>query len=308
VRWREILLGKTLGVAAMTGLMIAPGTLLLLLWHLGAGGAASGDALWRGVGLFAGYALYLLLCAAVAVLVSARQQTSRGALTSLLLFWIVFCVAVPRAAQTLGAIAAPAPAKAEFDAALERDLAHEGDSHDPNDPHFASLRAETLAKYNVREIRELPFNYGALVMLEAEKISSGIFRRHYGELLDTFRRQNRFSEWGALLDPYLAIRNLSMALAGSDLAHYAEFQWQAEAFRFEMVQKLNQLHLTEVRFENDRAQRVSRDRWQAFPAFAFRPLSVADALKQQRASIAALLVWGLGLAVAVGRVRPRLAT
>ena len=306
VRWRAILLGKTLGVAAMAALIAAPGMLLLLFWQIAAGAAGTRDALWRGLGLFAGHAFYLLLCAAIAVLVSARQATSRGALTTLLLCWIVFCVVAPRAAQTLGGFVAPAPAKAEFDAILERELAREGDSHDPNDPHFAALRAEMLAKYNVRDVRELPFNYGALVMLEAEKISSEIFRRRYDELLDTFRRQNRFSEWGALLDPYLAIRNLSMALAGTDLAHYAAFQQQAEAFRFEMVQALNRLHLTEIKFENDRAQRVSRDRWQSFPGFAFRPPSIAEALKQQWASLVALLLWGLGLAVAAGISRPRM--
>lgn len=203
VTWREIILGKTLGVAAMALLITAPGTLLLLVWHWLAGGEFRGDTLWRTLGLLVGYGLYLLIFAALAVLVSAWQQTSRSALTSLILLWVLFCVVVPRGAQTLGSSVAPAPAKAEFDARLESELAKEGDSHDPNDPHFAALRDATLKKYNVSDIKDLPFNYGAFVMLEAEKISSEIFRRHYGELLDTFRRQNRFSEWAAVLNPYL---------------------------------------------------------------------------------------------------------
>jgi ABC-2 type transport system permease protein len=306
VTWRKLILGKTLGVAAMALLITAPGALLLLVWRMFSGNGFSRDTLWRALGLIGGYGLYLLICSVFTVLVSAWQQTSRGALTSLILLWIMFCVVIPRGAQTLGSAVVPAPAKAQFDAALELATSREGDSHNPDDPHFAALRAETLKKYNVSDVKDLPFNYGAFVMFEAEKISSDIFRRQYGELLDTFRRQNRFSEWAAAINPYLAMRTLSMALAGSDLANYADFQWQAETFRFEMVQKLNQLHMTEIKFENDRNQRAGKTHWQEFPAFAFRSQTIDWTLKQQWLSVVALLGWSLILLAAIGRITPRI--
>ncbi len=306
VTWRELIVGKTLGVAAMALLITAPGTLLLLGWRLFSGNEFSRDSLWRTLGLLAGYSLYLLICAAFTVLVSAWQQTSRGALTSLILLWILLFVVVPRGAQTLGSSVAPAPAKAQFDARLENELARTGDSHNPDDPHFAALKAETLKKHNVSAVKDLPFNYGAFVMLEAEKISSEIFRKQYGALLDTFRRQNRFSEWAAILNPYLAMRSLSMALAGSDVAHYAEFQWQAESFRYEMVQKLNQLHMDEIKFENDRNQRVSHERWQDFPSFEFRTPTAGWAIRQQWLSIASLLGWSVLLLLLIGQLTPRI--
>lgn len=306
ITWRTLVFGKTLGVAAMALLIVAPGTLLLLVWRIFSGGDFNRDTMWRTLGLMVGYSLYLLICSVFAVLVSAWQQTSRGALTSLILLWILFCVVLPRGAQTLGSIVAPAPAKAQFDAALELATSREGDSHNPDDPHFAALKAEALKKHNVSDVRDLPFNYGAFVMLEAEKISSDIFRRQYGELLDTFRRQNRFSEWAAALNPYLAIRTLSMALAGSDLAHYADFQWQAETFRFEMVQQLNQLHLTEIKFDNDRNQRVHKERWQDFPAFTFRPQTIGWALQQHWLSVASLLGWSVLLIFIIRRITPHI--
>jgi ABC-2 type transport system permease protein len=304
VTWRKLIVGKTLGVAAMAFFVIAPGTLLLLCWRSFSDDGLTLDTLWRMLGLVAGYGLYLLICASVAVLVSAMCPASRGALTSLILLWILFCVVLPRGAQTLGSIAAPAPAKAEFDARLENDLAREGDSHNPDDPHFSALRAETLKKHSAGDVKDLPFNYGAFVMLEAEKISSEIFRRHYGELLDNFRRQNRFSEWCAAINPYLAIRSLSMALAGADLAHYAEFQWQAESFRYEMVQKLNGIHMEKIKFENDRAQRISSEHWRGFPAFEFRAPGLVWALKQQWLSIASLVVWSGLLSILIWRITP----
>lgn len=304
VTWRELIVGKTLGVTAMALSVTAPGALLLVGWRMFAGNELTADTLWRTLGMIAGYSLYLLICTAFTVLVSARQQTSRSALTSLILLWIVFCVVIPRGAQTLGAALAPMPAKAQFDAQIESEMAKEGDSHDPNDPHFAALRAETLKKYNVTEVKDLPFNYGAFVMMEGEKISSEIFRRHYGALLATFRRQNRVSEFAALLNPYLAMRSLSSALAGSNLTHYAEFQWQAESFRYEMVQKLNELHRDEIKFENDRAQRVSRERWQDFPVFAFRAPTVGWAIGQQGLAVLSLLGWSVALLLLVWRIKP----
>ncbi len=308
VTWRELIVGKTLGVILMALWVTAPGALLLLVWRLFAGNEFSpqnaADTLWRTLGLVVGYSLYLLICAAFTVLVSAWQQTSRAALTSLILLWIALFVVIPRGAQTLGAALAPTPAKAEFDARLENELAKEGDSHNPNDPHFATLRAETLKKYNVTKVKDLPFNYGAFVMLEAEKISSDIFRRHYGELLATFRQQNRVSEFASLLNPYLAMRSLSSALAGSNLAHYAEFQWQAESFRYGMVQKLNQLHMDEIKFENDRAQRISHERWQDFPEFTFRAPTIGWAIKQHGLAILSLLGWSVALLLLVWRIKP----
>ncbi len=306
IPWRGLLWGKLLGATTMALLITMPGVLLLLAWYLLSGGEVNGDVAGRAAGLIAGYTMYLFICAALAIIVSARQPSSRGALTSLILLWIVLCVVVPRAAQTLGAALSPAPGKVEFEAALENAMLREGDSHNPNDPHFAALRAETLRKYNVQNVKDLPFNYGAFVMLEAEKISSDIFRRQYSELLDTFRSQNRISEWLAALNPFLAIRTLSMALAGSDLAHYVEFQWQAERFRYDMVQKLNQVHMDEVKFENDRAQRVSRSHWQEFPSFEYRPPSIGDAIRPYWLSIASLFGWSLLVVFLFARLRPGL--
>jgi ABC-2 type transport system permease protein len=306
VGWRGLIAGKTLGVTVMALFVAAPATLLLLGWRVIADGDDNRDSVWRALGLIAAYGLFISIAAVVAVLVSAWQRTSRGALTTLIVLWILFCVVMPRGAQTLGAIVTPAPAKAQFDAALENDLAREGDSHNPNDPHFAALRAQTLNQHQVNDVKDLPFNYGAFVMLDAERVSSAIFRRHYGQLLETFRRQNRFSQWAAVINPYLAIRRLSMALAGSDLAHYTEFQWQAEDFRCEMVQKLNQLHLTEIRFENDRAQRVSHEHWETFPPFEYRPPTIGWALRREWLSAAALVGWSLILIAIVRCIKPRI--
>lgn len=206
---------------------------------------------------------------------------------------------MPRAMQNIGAGVYPTVSKSQFDKLLEDDLAREGDSHNPSDPKFAALKAETLAKYNVADVKDLPFNYGGFVMMEAEEISSEIFRKHYGELLERFRMQNRVAELASLLNPYLAIRNFSMATSGSDFSAYTDFQWQAEEFRFNMIQKLNDLHTNQIKTENDRTQKISHAVWEEFPAFEYREATIFESLRQQTPAITSVIFWFLAACAAV---------
>lgn len=295
-----LVMGKVLGLAVIVALVLAPGLLITLGLTWISGPASPG----RLAALAAAYSLYFAVCALIAVAVSTVQRSSRAALTALLLLWVAGWVAMPRALQAWGAARAPAPSRAAFDAAIEANLEHEGDSHNPDDEHFAALRARVLAEHRVSSVADLPFNYSALVMKEGEAISSRIFQHHYSQLIDTFRRQGEPLAWGSLVNPYLAVRRISSALAGSDLRHYVEFQRQAEAFRFAMVQKLNDLHLTEISAQNDRGQRLSRERWQSFPAFSFRPPQLAELSGELWPAGAAMCAWVFILSLTLATRRP----
>lgn len=294
---RTLLTGKALGLIVIAAAILLPGVVVAVVLT----GAADPASLGRFLLLTGAYGLYIGACGLLTVVVSASQRSSRASLTALLLIWVAGWIAMPRALQAWGAARAPAPARAAFDAALEADLEQEGDSHNQNDPHYAALRARVLAEHRVAKVEDLPFNYSALVMKEGEAISSAIFQRHYARLIGTFRRQGEPLEWGSLVNPYLAIRRISAALAGSDLRHFLEFQQQAERFRFTMIQKLNDLHLNEVSIRNDRAQRVSRDRWQSFPGFAFRPPPLGEILPDLFPAVAAMAAWAALLSLVIAR-------
>lgn len=292
ISWREILIGKTLGILAVIFALLAP--LLLIsfgLWFVLNNFQITADSLFRVALLLIGYGFYFIVCAAIAVIFSSLSKTSRSSLTALLVVWILFWIAMPRATQNIGASIYPTPSKSQFDKLLEEDLAKEGDSHNPNDPKFAELKRETLAKYNVKDVKDLPFNYSGFVMSKAEEISSAIFRKHYGELLEKFRLQNRVTEISSLLNPYLAIRSFSMAVAGSDFSAYENFGWQAEEFRFNMIQKLNDFHANEIKAANDRNQKISRDNWQEFPQFEYREPTLFETLENQYLAILSVIFW-----------------
>lgn len=308
VSWREILLGKTLGILAVIFALLAPLLLLsLALWlFLNDFRVAADDSL-RLVFLILGYALYFIVCAAIAVAVSSRTKTARNSLIALIVIWVLFWIVLPRAMQNLGASLYPTPSKSQFDKMLEQDLAKEGDSHNPDDPKYAQLKAEVLAKYGVSDVKDLPFNYGGFVMSQAEEISSNIFRRHYAELLAQFRSQNRVTELASLLDPYLAIRHFSMGVAGSDFSAYTDFQWQAEEFRYDMIQKLNDFHQNEIKAADDRTQKISRSNWENFPQFEYRAPSISASLNRQGLAIFSVVFWFVAALSAVWFLPRRLA-
>lgn len=291
----DVLLGKTAGLTAATWVLFLP----VLLLSLGLGtaiisGGFNADAALR-IGLIVIlYALYFLVITVLVVAVSAVSKSGKNALMMLVLLWMLFFIVLPKSAQTLGSSLYKAPDKIAFEQAILADVSEEGDSHNPDDPHFASLKAATLKKYGVDSVSQLPVNYGALVMQEGENITSGIFNQHFDRLIKIYKAQNAVSSLLSFADPYLSIRNLSMNLSGTDFDTFTEFQKQTEKYRFEKTRKLNEIHLTQIKFKDDNKQKVSAKNWQQQPDFAFRPVPVAANLAAGAFSLAALLVWIAG--------------
>jgi ABC-2 type transport system permease protein len=301
---RQILFGKCGALFIMGLALIIPGLVPMTILAGMATSTRPGEFIWRLGGLGIGYAGYLLSCALLCVIVSTICRRSRTALIILIIGWVLGGIFMPRSLAALGEGRAPLPSRAEFEARLDHELEREGDSHDPDDPHFRRLREVTLERYKVGRVEDLPFNYGAFVMLEAEKISSAIFRRHYLELLETMERQNRPAIPAGLINPYLAIRPISTAFAGTDHHHFARFQQQAEDFRYSMIQRLNTLHLEEIAYQNDRTQRVSRAHWDDFPEFIPTSTTFREVAATLRIPFLALTLWLVIPALVLWRLRP----
>lgn len=291
----DVLLGKTAGLTAVTWALFLP----ILLFSLGLGtvvisGGINTDAMLRISMIVSLYALYFWVVTMMVVAVSAMSQSGKNALMLLVLSWMLFFIVIPKSAQTLGNTLYKAPDKIAFEQAILADVSKEGDSHNPDDPHFASLKAATLKKYGVDSISQLPVNYGALVMQEGENITSGIFNLHFDRLIDTYKSQNAVSSFLSFADPYLSIRNLSMNLSGTDFDTFTEFQKQTEKYRFEKTRTLNEIHLTQIKFKDDNKQKINAENWQRQPDFIFRPVPVSRNLAAGAYSLAALVVWVAG--------------
>jgi len=145
-------------------------------------------------------------------------------------------------------------------------------------------------------------NWRGVLSRESEALTSRVFEDHRLELVKGHLRQNGVMAWSGLLSPYLAARDLSMGIAGSGPEAMEAFLAQAEEHRYTIIQRLNELHILEIRNENDRAQRLSREHWGQFPVFGTEPPPLDGMLANRPVSLAALGLWiglpltGLGLA------------
>jgi ABC-2 type transport system permease protein len=308
--WTTILWGKLTGTLATILCLVAPGTLLAGAWLAVRHDAWNGDAVVRA-GLLAGaHMLYLFACAALAVLVSAAHRTSRGAIITLVALWIGLWILVPRALPGVATALYPLPSRAAFEATVERTVRELGDSHNPNDPNFQALRARTLAEHGVDRVEDLPVNYNGIVMTAGERLTTEAYRAHLAELGRAYEAHARLVAWTGLVSPFVAMRSVSMALAGVDAPHAREFDRQAEDYRYTMTQRLNELHTHEVAHAQDRylggaeggapsRQRITRDHFETIAPFTFTPPRVAWAVMHQRAGLLTLGGWTALLALGI---------
>ena len=301
----QILAGKVLATGAVGVLASVPVALaVVVIAEPELGSPASGARLGA---LAAIYGIYLTGWVLLTVLVSALRTSSRSALGQLLALWVVICVATPRIAASIAETLYPLPSRAELTAQVEQALNQVGDSHRPEDPFFLALRDEYLERYQVEDVEDLPVNWRGVVSREAEAVTTRVLEDHRQELAEEHSRQNRVMAWSGFLSPYLAARDLSMGLAGSGPEATEAFLAQAEAHRYAIIQRLNELHIHEIRMENDRAQRLPREHWGEFPVFQTEQPHLGTVLANRPASLAALLLW-IGVPMTgLGWVRRRLA-
>jgi len=296
VSWRGLIWGKTLGIISVCLSIFIPLILLLIvLWASLSDWAVSADSALRLVILIACYIIYFFVISGFTVLVSAFHRSSKGALTTLLASWILFLIIMPRVTQAIGTKIYPAPSKIEFAEAIAADVSKQGDSHDPNDAHYASIKDSLLKSYGVDDVKKLPFNYGGYIMAEGEKITSNIYSVHQQRLNETFTKQNSIVSFIGLINPYLSLKQISMALTASDFKTFVDFQTQAEAYRYGLAQKMNKLQIDKISNiapgEHGKPLSISKSNWAEQPDFNYQFKTVSAVLQAELLPLLSILIW-----------------
>jgi ABC-2 type transport system permease protein len=289
---RALALGKLAGLAAALAPFLALGLGAASVASLADPAFRADPGAWARLGVIAvALGLYAVAWLGLTIWVSARARTTARACATLVALWLAGVVIVPRAAAVLADARHPLPDKSSFTAAVAAETKAHGDAHDPSDPHFVRFREETLARYGVKRVEDLPINYGGLLMAKGEELSAQTFARHFSALGDKMQAQAAVLDRAALVAPFLAMRALSAAAAGTDLRAQLRFQREAEAYRFDFVQRLNALHRDAVRYQNDRDQKLAAENWKQFPDFRAGPLPLREALAGTGFAWFALALW-----------------
>ncbi|WP_224999193.1 DUF3526 domain-containing protein [Cesiribacter sp. SM1] len=297
VSLRQLAWAKVSGYSKVVALVVAPALALASLLIFGRGAfALDGDLLLRLLLFILFYGLYFFVFVVLSVVVSALHQRSSTALVSLLGIWILFCILIPKASANLGANLYTTPTRAQLDADVHAEVVKGIDGHNSQDERAEALKQELLKKYGASSLDQLPVNFDGIWMAVGEEQSSKVYQKHFNRLMGIFQKQNRISEWAALLNPYLAVRHLSMGMAGSDFGHYVDFQQKAETYRYHLAQELNHIQATQLRY-GDKETRLSSATWGAFEPFEYDTPHASWALANHMISFLGLLLWGIGICI-----------
>jgi len=296
--WKEILFGKTLGLFLLVLLFFLPIVLITGLFLLfGESVLNTTDSWQRFILLFFAYTLFLFILSFVTIAVSTSSRSSKNALLTLLGIWLFMVVLVPKTSQAIGNAIYPTPSKLGFQSAVERDIIKKGDSHNPNDPFFNRLRDSVLAVHQVDSVTQLPFNYGGFVMREGEKTTAALYKKHHDSLFRIYEKQNNLSRITAVLNPFTAIKNVSMAFTGTDFRGYVDFQDQAEVYRYKLAQEMNELQMeyigARVSSSDGKVNVIGHEHWEEFPDFEHQMQPFKSSLNQASLGIFSLLGWTL---------------
>ncbi|WP_126174282.1 ABC transporter permease [Altericroceibacterium xinjiangense] len=289
---RQIVSGKLIAHAAVAGAIVLPA--LLALTIMSASSGASAQALL----IILGYCAYLIVWTLMALVLSALVPRARDALLALVALWMVTVVLLPRGLPELVAASQTLPTRIETEVAIGRDLKAIGDSHDPDDPYFNDFKMEVLARYGVSDVQDLPVQYAGLVAMEGERLTSDLFNRYAADANAREDRQNALVRTFGLASPLIAVRQLSMTLAGTDLDNHQDFLSQVESYRYSFVQHLNRMQAEQIPAVNPGEDpRIDASNWLEVPGFAYvapNPLAYAGGRIAQ--SFGILAAWLAGLA------------
>ncbi|WP_299255538.1 DUF3526 domain-containing protein [uncultured Aquimarina sp.] len=297
--WKEILFGKSIGLFTISILFFIPIFLAVIIALLMFGQEAANDFLWLRLLLIgSGYLAFLFIISSITIIVSASTRTSKNALLRLLGIWLLLVVLLPKSAQAMGNYWFPTPSKLAFQSAIEKEVIKKGDSHNPNDPHYNNLRDSVLSVHNVSEVTDLPFNYSGFVMREGERITSTLYRKHNKKLVNIYKNQNDVTKFSSFINPFIAIKQLSMTLSGTDFSSYIDFQNQADSYRYQLAQTMNELQMEYISPKKESGSEgkthvVDHEHWSAFSDFNHQPMTLSKSIKEAFLALISIILWML---------------
>lgn len=295
--WRSFIVGKMAAFLAMAAVVLIPlaAYLVLTLWRMPVLAGISGDNFTlRVLGLAVGSLLFLAGWSFLSLAVSARVASSRLALIVLLGLWTGMVVIVPRVAVQMAERSAPLPDPREL-LQQEQDALQFGEAGEHAYTRlYEELEQQLLKKHNVEHADDLPLNLAGAQLIAAEEFTDRLHDETRLKLERLYARQDRSVRQLSLLSPYLAMRTVSMGLAGTDRLHHESFQRAAEMYRRELVRTMNEYDMA---LEKPLEVEAGPEVWGLVPSFGYDFPAAGDVL--QGLSLQWLMLWGWFLLTAL---------
>ncbi len=298
---RELAAGKALGISAALALLLVPAALVGAAALVVSSPGPAASPLARGTVLAGVYLAYFTAFLGLSLAVSAWARSARTALVVLLAVWVVNGLVAPRVAVDLSKWLHPTPSAFEFARTVQSEMSTGAGDISPPDRDASTERL--LAEYGVERVEDLPINAVGVYLQESEEFGNRIFDRNYGSLWDTFERQGVVHETLAVAAPLLAVRTLSMGLAGTDVEQHRHFATAAETYRRDLMRQMNG-DMTENSLTGDFSYAAGAELWESVPPLQYAAPTLGWVLGNRILSLLVLGTWLVGAIIAAAvRVR-----
>ncbi|MCT2564028.1 DUF3526 domain-containing protein [Chryseobacterium herbae] len=247
------------------------------------------------------YTVYFFLISGVVLLISAFSRSSWSSLMTSITLWILCVLLIPKFSSSAADGQYPLPSYHEFEhnikTGFDKGLGQDGPYTERSE---ANLK-QHLNQFNVNNISQLPEKIRfALDLIQAEAYENKVNRFYSKKVEDQFEQQQNFMDNMGLINPFIAVRQLSMGLAGTDVYHHIDFFNKAEHYRNDMMDRLNRRELQLAISEKN--QKNNRDFYSSLPDFQYEYPSVGSVISHHMTAVWSLLFWSLVLIVSFGLI------
>lgn len=273
-----------------------------------------GESLLAAASLVGVYILYLLVWAALTLIVSSILRKRSSVIAALAALWLLLVLVLPAIAVNVAFRAVPIAGKIETELLMLAEVRQLGDGHNEQDSAFEQLRANLLNQQGVERVEDLDVNIRGVVAQTGEEKLTEVMNRYADRRMQAELQQANLLAGHGWFTPMLAVATASRAISGTDLEHHHRFLRQAEELRYNFVQGLNKVHAEKLSYTDDinrsrdedssvRA-RTDASNWHLLDEFRFEPASASERLISAGKPALSLLVWMAilsGLLVWTGR-------
>ncbi len=284
----QLLFGKTIAIwlygAALLGLVVIAQLAIQ-------GTDLNFDTFQRLLLFLISYLLYYFIICGLTVFISARLMSATAALTSMLAIWLLWTIFLPGIFMSAVEALHPLPSRNEFKAAMKEDRSKGLDGHNPENERNKEVEQAVLQEYGVDSVSQLPINFDGLLMQADEEYGNLVWDKHFGQIRQILTQQKRSVQLSGLLNPFIALRNQSMGLAGNDNLHYQNYILQVEQYRREFIKMLNDEHAFGGSTSGDWSWEADNDFFRSVPDFEYHPLALAQVRSHYYIDFGIALLW-----------------
>lgn len=306
ISFRQYLWGKIVGYYSIIISLTLIGLLLQLISYILVSGSLVGISAQRLLAWTVIYAAYLFVITGFSVLLSSWLSKSSVSLLLQVSLWILLLIVLPRITAGVGEKLYPMEYRAAFNQQLAEDRKNGIDGHNPSDERIRQFKDSLLSKYGVTSLSNLPINADGLVMQADEEFANEVYDKNFDRIRATIDEQNSITRWTSFINPFLAVRNLSMAVASSDYRNSLMVADSAEQYRRRLIRDLNLKMAYGGSKTGDWDWKVDGSYWASVPDFSYPETRLSESLRYYGIEIIALGLWLLLLITVVAATAKKL--